>query len=326
MARARSRRRHRKQKSHAGHLSFWLKRCALVGAVALFGYAAWLDLTVRTQFDGKRWAVPARVYARPVELYAGARLTPGQLEYALAAAGYKPVRSVRRSGTYHRDGSTVQFSSRSFDYWDMSEPEQRLSARFDGTRLVSLQAEGKDVAIARVEPALVGRIYPSHLEDRILVKLEQVPPLLVEALLAAEDRSFFEHAGLSPRGIARALMVNMRAGETLQGGSTLTQQLAKNFFLSSERTFWRKANEALLALLLEARYSKEEILEAYLNEIHLGQERGRSIHGFGSGKPVLFSAAARRARATRDCTSRGASTWRVVLQSAPASGARTPAS
>jgi penicillin-binding protein 1B len=151
-------------------------------------------------------------------------------------------------------------------------------------------AEGKDVTLARIEPLLIGGIYPAHNEDRVLVKLDEVPTHLIEALISIEDRKFRTHAGVDPRGLARAV-VSTLSGD-VQGGSTLTQQLVKNFFLSSERTLQRKFTEIIMALLLELHYDKDEILQTYLNEIYLGQDRNRAIHGVGLaaqfyfGKPV----------------------------------------
>jgi penicillin-binding protein 1B len=154
----------------------------------------------------------------------------------------------------------------------------------------------KEVDLLRLEPALVGSIYPSHNEDRVLVQRADLPDDLVNGLLAVEDRRFFEHGGVDVRGIARALWANIQAGRTVQGGSTLTQQLVKNFVLTPERTLWRKLNEALMALIVDARYSKDEILEAYANEIFLGQEGGRAIHGFGLGAHFYFNRPLRELR------------------------------
>ena len=252
---------------------------------AMFGlaYVAWLDLDMRSKFEGKRWSLPARIYARPLELYVGARLGPSDFERELSLAGYHRSESPQRPGSYRRDASQFRILTREFQFWDGREPQRTIKVGFDGSRLSSLSDGTRPVALARLDPAEIAQIYPAHREDRILVSLEEVPPLLVMGLLAVEDRDFFSHHGLSPRGIARALLANLRAGATVQGGSTLTQQLAKNFFLTPKRSFSRKFNEALLSVLLEARYEKPEILEAYLNEVFLGQRGRRAIHGFGLG-------------------------------------------
>lgn len=141
--------------------------------------------------------------------------------------------------------------------------------------------------IARLEPMLIGGIYPQHNEDRVLIKLNKVPKTLIEALIATEDRNFYHHHGLSIRGTARALVSNVTGGKR-QGGSTLTQQLVKNFYLSPERTLKRKVNEALMSLLLEFHYNKDEILEAYLNEVNLGQNGNYSINGYGLASQFYF--------------------------------------
>lgn len=248
-------------------------------------YGLWLDYRVTTQFEGKRWALPARVYARPLELYEGLTLRPGNLETELKALNYRQESGGRLPGTYARSGNHFRITTRAFQFPDGTEPSRTLELEFSGRQIIRLAGGGD---LARLDPALIGSIYPTHREDRILVKLEDVPPLLVDALLALEDREFFQHRGISFSGVARALFANLKAGRVVQGGSTITQQLVKNFYLSSERTLIRKVNEALMALLLEAHYDKREILEAYLNEVYLGQDGARAIHGFGLAAEYYF--------------------------------------
>jgi penicillin-binding protein 1B len=280
-ARPAKRRRARRGSASRGFLFRVVARGALLLLVATIAYGAWLDLRVRAQFEGRRWQVPARIYARALELYPGASLSLELAIRELKAIGYHPQPGLARPASYHRKGNDVLLRTRSFRFWDAEEPERRIRIRFRGAQVASIHEGGREAALARLEPVLIGRIHPGHREDRVLVRLADVPEPLVNALLAVEDRRFFEHHGVSPRGIARALLANLRAGGTVQGGSTLTQQLAKSYFLSAERSLWRKINDALIALLLEARYSKLEILEAYLNEVYLGQEGTRAIHGFG---------------------------------------------
>ena len=228
------------------------------------------------------------MYARPLELWPGARLDPDALEEELRRAGYHREDRPRRPGSYLRAGGRFVIEAREFRFWDAVEPARRVEVGFDAGAVHTLHAGGGSAAIVRLEPSLVGRIYPRHHEDRVMVRLGDAPPVLVAGLIAVEDRRFFDHHGISLVAVARAAWANLRAASFVQGGSTLTQQLAKNLFLSRERTLARKAAEAVMALLLEARYPKEELLEVYLNEVYLGQEGRRAIHGFGLAARFYF--------------------------------------
>ncbi|HHH44941.1 MAG TPA: penicillin-binding protein 1B [Gammaproteobacteria bacterium] len=258
--------------------------------LVVVAYVAFLDFQVYRQFEGSRWSLPARVYARPLELYAGLRLTPEQFAAELKALGYRRTGAARRAGEVSRDGRRFKLISRPFVFWDGPEPSRALRVTFSATHLDALQNDrnGETLALARLDPLAIGSIHTSHQEDRILLQLDEVPDILVQALIAVEDRSFYSHSGVSPRSVARAFWVNLRSGRVVQGGSTLTQQLVKNFFLSNRRSLTRKINEAIMALLLERRYSKDDILEAYLNEVYLAQDGRRAIHGFGLGSRFFF--------------------------------------
>ena len=185
----------------------------------------------------------------------------------------------------------VEVRTRAFRFWDGDEPERHLSISVNDARVNAIRdvETGNDVALVRFEPLEIGSIHPAHAEDRVLLNREEIPRLLEAALLAVEDRAFFEHAGVDPKAILRAIFANVRAGRTVQGGSTLTQQLVKNFFLTPERSLRRKLEEAVMAIVLESRYSKDEILEAYANEIYLGQDGDRAIHGFGLASYFFFN-------------------------------------
>ncbi len=164
-----------------------------------------------------------------------------------------------------------------------------MSFTVSGDRVSNFRVVAGDASpIVRLEPAQIGGIYPAHKEDRILIRLEDLPPMFEETLLAVEDRSFYDHSGIAPLSIARAMWVNLQAGRVVQGGSTLTQQLVKNFFLTRDQTLIRKGNEALMSLLLELHYDKRDILETYLNEVYLGQAGSRGIHGFGLASQFYF--------------------------------------
>jgi penicillin-binding protein 1B len=263
-------------------------RALILVMLAATGYVAWLDLHVRGRFEGRRWSVPARIYARPMELYPGMRLGADDLEQELRAAGYQRTAAARRAATYTRHGDSFRVHTRRFQFWDGEQAARQVRIQFAGRRVAGLHENGAKQALMRLDPAIIGRIYPNHHEDRVLLRLEEVPAGLVAALLSVEDREFEHHHGVSPRAIARAMLANLRAGAVVQGGSTLTQQLAKGYFLSGDRTWWRKLNDAVIALLLETHYDKAEILEAYVNEVYLGQDGRRAIHGFGLAAQFYF--------------------------------------
>jgi penicillin-binding protein 1B len=262
----------------------------LLLGLLLGGYGLYLGKTVRVKFEGQRWAEPAQIFARPLELYVGAEVSSEQLEAELRFLGYRAVRQVSGPAQWARSGDRVSLHTRPFRFWDGAEPGRSFSIELSRGRVTRMRAhDGGELDLVRLEPALVGSIYPAHKEDRVLVRRGDLPEHLVQALLAVEDRRFYDHPGVYLRGLARAAIANLRAGRTVQGGSTLTQQLVKNFILTPERSLWRKFNEAMLALVVEARYDKDEILEAYANEIFLGQEGERAIHGFGLAAQHYFA-------------------------------------
>jgi penicillin-binding protein 1B len=289
MAKRRRRGRKKSRRKVVSRRPFWI-RIALLLAILLAAYVAYLDFQVRHQFTGKRWSLPARVYARPLELYAGLELSAEQFVTELNALHYRPVATPRESGQFSRNNNEFHLITRPFDFWDGQDAPASVRLTFSGGKLARLTAAGSGAAVSllRLDPVLVGSFYPAHIEDRVLLQLDEVPVSLTDALIAIEDRDFYSHHGVSPAAVARALYANIRAGGVVQGGSTLTQQLVKNFFLSSERSLTRKVNEAIMSLLLEWHYSKDEILEAYLNEVYLGQDGNRAIHGFGLASYFYF--------------------------------------
>lgn len=264
---------------------------ACVGLVVLAGYTVYLDSQIRQLFEGARWSLPAKVYASPTQLFEGEQLSAKALVTRLERKGYRRSSHLNSSGTYRRRGGAVDVHTRAFMFWDGKQQARVLRVRFAGGRVSAIEPldDGPDIAIIRLDPLLIGSIYPAGpSEDRILVKLGEVPPLLPAGLIMVEDRNFLDHFGISIKGILRAAWVNLRAGEIVQGGSTITQQLVKNLYLSNQQTFVRKAKEALMAILLDAHYSKDAILETYINEVYLGQDGGRAIHGFGLASYFYF--------------------------------------
>ncbi len=240
----------------------------------------YLDARITATFEDKMWELPAKVYARPLELFEGAKLSPDDLSYELGILGYRSVSSARRPGEVSRSGARFDIYTRGFRFADEREPARGIRIEFSGKRVNRLQSGGRNVSLMRLDPVQIGGIYPQHGEDRLLVRLEDVPDTLVGALLATEDQNFYGHWGFSLRGIARAALSNVQSGRLVAGGSTITQQLVKNYYLTPERTITRKLVELVMAVLLELHYSKEQILESYLNEVYLGQDGPRAVHGF----------------------------------------------
>lgn len=250
----------------------------------------YLDNHIREQFEGKRWAIPAKVYARPLELYAGSPLTLAELKIELSGLGYQFVAKVTMPGQAAFSKSKAIVYSRGFEFTDGLESSQRLILDFENGSLSNITSDqGQAISLLRLEPVLIGGIYPLNNEDRDLIQLDDAPEAFIQALIAIEDRGFYTHHGISIRGISRAMVANIKAGRFIQGGSTLTQQLIKNFYLSSDRTLTRKLLEIPMAILLELHYSKDDILEAYLNEVYVGQEGARAIHGFGLAAQYYFA-------------------------------------
>jgi penicillin-binding protein 1B len=274
----------------AGRL--WRISLLLAGAFLglLLPWVVYLNHQVTTEFEGRKWDLPSRVYARSMDLYPGARVGMEDLALELRLAGYHESAAADQPGSYRLSGSTLDVYRRAFRFHDGDDDAQRLRIRMDGDEVRSLSDRdtGRHVELARLEPAEIASIYPLQKEDRTLVRIAEVPPLLVTGLQAVEDRHFKHHPGVDLRGIARAALANLKAGRAVQGGSTLTQQLVKNYFLSHDRTLVRKFNEAIMSLLLEAHYDKGEILEAYLNEIFLGQQGAYAVHGFGQASLFYF--------------------------------------
>ncbi|MEL7560375.1 penicillin-binding protein 1B [Stutzerimonas chloritidismutans] len=290
MTKSRSSRSRSKRRSGASRPWLgWIIKLSIVALVLLAGVAVYLDAVVQEKFSGKRWTIPATVYARPLELFVGQKLDKDDFLTEVDALGYRREKSVSGPGTVSVASNAVEMHTRGFRFYEGAEESQRIRVRFSGDLVAGLaRMDGGELPVARLEPLVVGGLYPAHNEDRILIKLDQVPPYLVETLVAVEDREFFDHFGVSPKSIARAVWVNLTAGEVRQGGSTLTQQLVKNFYLTNERSLSRKATEAMMAVLLELHYDKPEILEAYLNEVFLGQDGRRAIHGFGLASQYFF--------------------------------------
>ncbi|AIS53870.1 penicillin-binding protein 1B [Vibrio coralliilyticus] len=275
----------------------WLKmlwgvtwKLGLAGFALLLFVGIYLDSVVKQRFEGQLFDLPTVVYARILNLSPGDSISIQEVRNELDVLNYRKVRQPRYPGEYSSSSTKIELIRRPFEFTDGPEPDRHVMLHFDRSgllRIQSLESSG-DLGYLRIEPKMLGMLEKNHDEQRLFLRRDQFPEVMVDALLATEDRDFYQHDGVSPFAIARALVANLKAGRTVQGGSTLTQQLAKNIFLSSDRTLWRKIREAYIALIIDYRYSKDRILEGYLNEVYLGQSRGEAIHGFGLASRLYF--------------------------------------
>ncbi|MGY8815841.1 MAG: penicillin-binding protein 1B [Gammaproteobacteria bacterium] len=257
----------------------------------LAAYVILLDYRIHNEFEGRRWSLPARVYSRAVDIYIGQKISLDQLEQLLLSNNYRHNYLLSGPGEYSKSANKINVYLRAFDYWDGHVQAIQYQIEFNNgviSRILDIDTNLNTVLL-RIEPKLIGKVYPDHNEDRVMVRFSEIPPFLVNALITVEDRTFYNHHGIEFKAIFRAFLVNIRNVALSQGGSTLTQQLVKNFFLTHERTFSRKLNEVIMALLLELRYQKSEILSAYINEVYLGQNGSHGIHGFGTAAEFYFN-------------------------------------
>ncbi len=272
----------------------WFKRhfwqLCFVGLVVTVAYGFYLDAKIQAKFDGNKWQVPTQIYARALTLKKGQEIALGEILEELKLLGYRKVRTPEQSGDYSLSKTKLSLIRREFESPNGFARQEALTVSFANGRVAQIvnTRTANELSKMQLEPWLVTRLVSGAKEDRMLVEINEVPQSLVDALILVEDRDFYQHYGIAPLGIIRALMANIAAGRAVQGGSTLTQQLIKNLFLSNKKSIPRKAQEALMALVIELRYSKDEILQAYLNEVFLGQNGANAVHGFGLASHFYF--------------------------------------
>ncbi len=267
---------------------FWKLSLAVFIAMAM--YLIYLDSKTTRIFEGNKWQLPAQVYARSMEFYPGQFLSSQEVVWELERLNYSSVNRLSRTGQFVKTADSIKIYRRDFEFYDGFEESHIIELRFAGQKVATIKDKfGRRLNSARLEPVQIARIGNDSKQDREFVPLDKFPPMLKDTLLVVEDRDFYQHHGVSVFSILRALYSNIKAGRTVQGGSTLTQQLAKNIYLTRERSLVRKINEAFIALILDYRYSKDQILEAYLNEVYLGQSYNQGVHGMGLASEFYFS-------------------------------------
>ena len=257
----------------------------IVFVIFILAVVSVIDRRVTSKLDGVLWTVPAKIYSRSLEIAEGGKVNINNFLKELEMLSYEESSNPQNPGQFHYKENNIKLFLKGYK----KQESGLYEISFEGNKVKSLKRQdGIRIDLISLEPMPIGGMYPSHMEDRLLLDWTQVPDRLVKILLAVEDQGFFDHYGISLKSISRAFFTNIKAANIEQGGSTITQQLAKSFFFSSEQTLKRKAVEAIAALLIEFRYSKQEILLAYINDVHLGQSGKRSIHGFGLGAQHFF--------------------------------------
>lgn len=253
-------------------------------------YAIRLDRLVVEHFKGKSRQFPARIYARPLELYPGLTLEADAFFQELSLLRYQSSGQLEFPGSLARSGNVFDLFTRPFKFEDGEEPRRKIRVVFNKRDVVSVTDTDSQTPLDlfRLEPVCIGALFSDEQEDRIPVTLEETPPLLINTLLAVEDREFYSHRGVDVSAVVRAIIANIRKRRMAQGASTLTQQLVRSLFLTRSQTLDRKIDEAVMAIALETHYDKNEILSAYINEVYLGQSGNRAVCGFGLASRHYF--------------------------------------
>lgn len=258
----------------------------IIFLIISIAYVSILDSKVVNKLDGVLWTVPAKVYARPLELAEGGKINVDVLKKELEILSYELTKGIPDTpGEFSQSQQSVNIFIRGFG----SQEPGLYRLKIENDKIDSIKRkDGISIDLIQLEPLSIGGMFPSHLQDRILLNFSQVPKDLEEMILVVEDRNFYSHKGISLKSIMRAFIKNTKALGIEEGGSTITQQLAKSLFFSPEQTIRRKIKEAIAALLIEMHYSKQEILLAYINDVFIAQSGRRAIHGFGLASQFFF--------------------------------------
>jgi penicillin-binding protein 1B len=261
---------------------------AVLGATA-YGWS--LSRDVEKRFSGRRWSIPSTVFSDTTILYPGQRMKTASLSDKFKRLGYRPVdRKPEQKGELRSRGSSFEAFLKDIHLPILERDgfPVKIDIQKETISKISHGRTGEMIPLLELEPEELMHFFGPEREQRRLISIEAVPEHVKRAFMAAEDTRFEDHFGLDLRGIFRAAVVNFRHGGIRQGGSTITQQLAKNYFLTPEKTFTRKIREMILALVIEQMYTKDQILEIYLNAVYFGQKGSVAVNGLGEAASFYF--------------------------------------
>ena len=263
----------------------------LLGTSVFVYYDVRFSRLIDARLSGDVFNNASLVFAAPMSLGVGQAASPDEIASRLRRAGYAEGEGSS-VGTYKLEGNRLQIEPgrRSFFHGELAR-ESPAQITFRDGHIVSITGHDSNARLEGylLEPEVITTLFDRSRVKRRLVRYDDIPKPLVDAILAAEDHRFFSHHGVNFYRIIAAALIDIRAQEKLQGGSTLTMQLARNFFLTQSRKFRRKVAEIFIALLLEQRLSKEQIFEFYANQVYLGQRGSFSIYGVGEGASAYFN-------------------------------------
>ncbi len=280
---------HNKRSKRGRYILCGISLFLLLSGLFAASFSYYLYNEVKNRFSSRRWSVPARVFSSTVPLYRGQALSLGQLRHMLEERRYKEaMKEPVLAGEFKWSDNTLVVHLRDFQFPGIFLPSQTVAFSFQQNMITGIRGTNEEIDYLELEPMEIARLYGPERESRMLINIRQAPRQLIDAVVSIEDHRYYEHGGIDFFGVIRAMFVDFRAGRVVQGGSTITQQLVKNYFLEPERSLRRKFFEISMSLVLEAQYHKDEILEMYLNEIYMGRRGNVAIHGMGEASAYYF--------------------------------------
>lgn len=279
-----------KSRSKKKQVMIFMLKIGFIFFVVFLLFGIYFYQVIKERVESDVWALPAVVYGRIFEFDLKQANSQDLIIEQLKSSGYRQVMLATRQGEFVVGYDQIDLYRRGFYFPDGNESALNLRLLFEQGQLKSIinMETHQSLSKVQLDPKLISMIHSSNNEQRLFMNLNQFPGSLINILLATEDRYFFDHSGVNYSAILRALIVNMRSSGRVEGGSTLTQQLIKNLFLTNQRSYWRKLKEFYMAQIMDATYSKGRILELYLNEVYLGQNGNDAIHGFPLASQYYF--------------------------------------